>query len=162
MKEHYAYGHRRVATELCMNHKKVGRIMNLYNLRPKVSRKHKPNKKDDLENPDSTVKNILNTICPTAPNTVWVGDFTYFWFHGRFWYLATVIDIHTREILGWHFASHHTASLVTRAFEDAIKRTGTTPKYFHSDQGSEYLSESYEKLLMRHNTIASHSRKSSP
>ena len=93
---------------------------------------------------------------------MWAGDFTYLWFKDRFWYIATVIDIHTREIVGWHIANHHTTSLIIDAFGDAVRRTKTASKYFHSDQGSEYVAGAYESLLAEHQTASSHSHKSSP
>jgi putative transposase len=93
---------------------------------------------------------------------VWAGDFTYFWFIDRFWYLATVIDVHTREIVGWHVANHHTTALIMDAFQDAVRRTKTSPKYFHSDQGSEYVSGAYESLLRSHGTVPSQSSKGKP
>jgi transposase InsO family protein len=84
------------------------------------------------------------------------------WFVDRFWYVATVIDIFTREIVGWHIANHHTTALIMEAFSDATRRTKTASKYFHSDQGSEYVSGGYESLLAEHGTALSRSRKSSP
>lgn len=162
MAEHPAYGHRRIAWTLGVNKKAVIRIMKLHRLKPKIRRGWRPAKPDDLGRPETRVENILKLICPIRPNVVWAGDFTYLWYGGRFWYVATVIDVYTREIVGWHIANHHTTSLIVDAFRDAIRRTKTAPKYFHSDQGSEYLSGAYESLLSTYSTIPSHSRKSSP
>lgn len=162
MCEHQAYGHRRVAIALGINHKKIRRVMKLYGLKPQIRRKVRPDKPDDEKCEETRVKNILKMLCPVQPNIVWAGDFTYFWFIDRFWYLATVIDIYTREIVGWHIANHHTTALITDAFTDAARRTTATPQYFHSDQGSEYTSGNYAALLHNHNTIPSHSKKSSP
>ena len=162
MEEHPAYGARRVGWALHMNRKKTQRLMRLHGLKPKIRRGFRLVKLDDLGRPESKVENILKTICPIQKNIVWAGDFTYFWFIDRFWYLATVIDIHTREIIGWHVANHHTTSLIIDAFQDAARRTGIAPKYFHSDQGSEYVSGAYESLLASYGTQPSHSRKGSP
>lgn len=162
MDEHKAYGHRRVAWELQRNHKAVGRIMKKHGLKPKLRRGFKPLKLDDLGRPETHVTNILSILCPIEPNYIWAGDFTYLWFHDRFWYLATVIDVYTREIVGWHMANHHTTSLIMEAFNDAVRRQGCAPKFFHSDQGSEYVSGSYESLLAAHGTQGSHSRKGRP
>lgn len=162
MAEHPAYGARRVAWALGMNRKKAKRLMRHYGLKPKIRRGFRLVKLDDLERPETRIENILKMICPIQPNVVWAGDFTYFWFIDRFWYLATVIDVFTREIVGWHVANHHTTSLIVEAFQDATRRTGTVPKYFHSDQGSEYVSGAYESLLASYGTTPSHSRKSSP
>lgn len=162
MRKHQAYGHRRVAIALGINHKKTQRVMKLYGLKPLIRRGVRPNKPNDQKCEETQVKNILKMLCPIQPTIVWAGDFTYFWFIDRFWYLATVIDIHTREIVGWHIANHHTTSLIIDAFIDAVRRTQKSPQYFHSDQGSEYTSGTYGLLLSSHNTIPSHSTKSSP
>lgn len=162
MAEHPAYGHWRVALALRMNHKKASRLMNKFGLKPRLRRGSRLVKLDDLGRPETAVENILKVICPIRGNVVWAGDFTYLWFIDRFWYVATVIDIHTREIIGWHVANHHTTALIMEAFADAVRRTGVSPQYFHSDQGSEYVSGAYESLLQSYGTIPSHSRKGSP
>lgn len=162
MEEHPAYGARRIAWTLGVNRKKTKRLMHLYGLKPKLRRGFRLIKLDDLGRPETQVTNILKVICPIRPNTVWAGDFTYMWFIDRFWYVATVIDAYTREIVGWHIANHHTTGLIIDAFGDAVRRTGTAPKYFHSDQGSEYVSGAYESLLASYDTEPSHSRKGSP
>ena len=162
MAEHPAYGHRRVALALGMNHKKIQRLMSKYGLKPRLRRGFRMVKPEDLGKPETRVENVLKLLCPIQPHVVWAGDFTYLWFVDRFWYVATVIDIWTREILGWHIANHHTTALIIDAFQDALRRTNTHPTYFHSDQGSEYVSGAYESLLEQHGTAPSHSRKSSP
>lgn len=162
MSEHPAYGHRRVAIALGLNHKKTNRLMRKFHRVPKLRRGFRPVKPDDLGRPETHVINILRLLCPLRPNVVWAGDFTYFWFMDRFWYLATVIDVRTREIVGWHVANHHTTALIIEAFKDAVRRTGTAPDYFHSDQGSEYVSGGYESLLTGHGTVPSQSRKGCP
>lgn len=162
MQEHPAYGHRRIALVLSMNHKKIARIMKQYGLQPAVQRKRRPHKPADEKQPEIQRINVLKLLCPLYRNIVWVGDFTYFWFQGRFWYLATVMDVYTREVIGQYIGNHHTTALIQNAFTDAVQNTQSTPTYFHSDQGSEYRSESYQKLLKQHNTTPSYSNKSSP
>lgn len=163
MNEHPAYGSRRVAIALQINRKAVKRIMQLFGLKPKIRRGWKPTKPEDLNRPETRVENVLRVTCPIRANVVWAGDFTYLWFVDRFWYVATVIDVYTREIVGWHIANHHTTALIMEAFNDAVRRTKTAaPTYFHSDQGSEYVSGAYESLLEEYGTSPSHSRKSSP
>lgn len=162
MEDHPAYGHRRIATTLQVNHKKTNRLMKKFGLKPRIRRGGRLTKPDDMNRPETRVENILKAICPIAPNMVWAGDFTYLWFQDRFWYVATVIDVFTREIVGWHIANHHTTALIMEAWSDAVRRMGVAPTYFHSDQGSEYVSGAYESLLAMHRTTPSHSRKSSP
>lgn len=162
MNTNKAYGHRRIAIALGMNKKRINRVMRKFGLLPKVRRARQPSKPDDIGKKELNKENIALRLCPIKSNVVWAGDFTYFWFAGRFWYLATVIDVCTREIVGWHIANHHTTALIVKAFKDAVARTGKTPIWFHSDQGSEYVSGSYELLLAGYNVIPSQSRKSSP
>ncbi len=162
MTEHPAYGARRVAWALGMNRKKTKRLMRLHHLKPAIRRGFRLVKPDDQNRLETRVENILKVSCPLWANIIWAGDFTYLWFGDRFWYVATAIDIRTREIVGWHIANHHTTALIIDAFQDAVRRTGTAPKYFHSDQGSEYVSGAYESLLEAHGTKPSHSRKSCP
>ena len=162
MAEHPAYGHRRIAIALQLNKKQIRRIMRLHGLKPKLRRGQRPVKPDDHNRPATQVINILQLLCPLKPNVIWAGDFTYLWFLGQFWYVATVIDVYTREIVGWHIGNHHTTALISEVFLDAVRRTGTAPQWFHSDQGSEYVSGTYMMVLQIYDTIPSHSRKSSP
>lgn len=162
MEQHPAYGHRRIATALQINHKKTSRLMKRFGLKPRIRRGCHPVKPEDANRPETRVENMLQVLCPLRLNIVWAGDFTYLWFQDRFWYVATVIDIFTREIVGWHIANHHTTALIMDAYQDALRRTGKSAMYFHSDQGSEYVAGAYESLLARHGTRPSHSRKSSP
>lgn len=162
MEEHPAYGARRIGWALHMNRKKTKRLMVKHGLKPKIRRGFRLVKQDDLGRPETKIENILKVICPLRKNIVWAGDFTYIWFIDRFWYVATVIDVFTREIIGWHIGNHHTTSLIIDAFQDAARRTGTAPTYFHSDQGSEYVSGAYESLLTSYNATSSNSRKGCP
>jgi transposase InsO family protein len=162
MEEHPAYGSRRVALHLGMNRKPVARVMRIFGLLPRVRRGVRFVKPDDLGRPETLIPNVLLALCPIRANVVWAGDFTYLWHVDRFWYVATVIDVFTREIVGWHVANHHTTALIMEAFKDAVRRTGAAPTWFHSDQGSEYVAGAYESLLDLYGTTASQSRKGSP
>lgn len=163
MNDNPAYGHKRIAIALKINRKCVRRVMNKYGLRPRLCRRRKvPVKPEDIGQEEVKIPNVLKQLCPIRENVVWAGDFTYLWFFGMFWYVATVIDVYTREIIGWHIGNHHTYALIAEAFKDAVNRTKATPLYFHSDQGSEYVSGSYAALLKIHQVIASFSKKSSP
>lgn len=162
MVEHPAYGSRRVAVALGLNRKAAKRVMRAFGLKPRIRRGARFSKPDDLGRPETLIPNVLKALCPIGMNVVWAGDFTYLWFVDRFWCAATVIDVFTREIVGWHIANHHTTALAIEAFKDAARRTGEAPKRFHSDQGSEYVAGAYESLLAAYGAAASQSRKSSP
>jgi len=157
-----SYGHKRIALELKLNKKRILRVMKKFHLMPKRRRGVKFIKPDDLGKPETKYLNLIETFCPIKPNIIWVGDFTHIRFKDSWVYLATVMDIYTREIIGWHLSTNHTADLIIEAFSDAVERRKTTPVYFHSDQGSEYTGDEYLSLLDHSGIIISMSRKSSP
>jgi len=72
----------------------------------------KPRKDADLGNLATKVPNLAKTLCSIRPNVLWAGDFTDLLWHGGFVYVATVLDIHVREIVGWHIGLRHTTDLV--------------------------------------------------
>lgn len=161
MTQHPAYGYRRVALALGMNKKPIRRVMKLFNLKPSIKRNH-PFKPLDQNKASTTIPNHLARLCPIQPNVVWAGDFTYFWFQNQWYYLATVIDVYTREIVGWHISTHHTTALIKQALLDAIQHRKTTPQLFHSDQGSEYTSAAYLATLACYDIQPSHAQKGCP
>jgi putative transposase len=88
---------------------------------------------------------VGRSFLPMFPNTLWYGDVTYIWIVDRFWYLATVIDAATKELLGWAFADHMRTELVSDALHAAVRRRGAIGAglIFHSDRGSQYTSDEY-------------------
>jgi putative transposase len=163
MVKHRSYGYRRIAIELKVNHKRVLRVMNLFNLRakrlPKMPVKSKDKGFVEVEN----ASNLIIKLEINRPNQVWAADFTYLYFFTRFYYLATVIDAFTREIIGYQISNRHNTKLVADALFDAIKkRKNTIPEIFHSDQGSEYRSKYFSKLLKERKIKISMSKKASP
>jgi putative transposase len=92
---------------------------------------------------------VNRCFLPPAPDMVWYGDVTYIWIRDRFWYLATVLDASTKELLGWAFADHMRTGLVVEALEAAIRRRGARIPpglIFHSDRGSQYTSVEYGQV----------------
>lgn len=124
-----AYGHRRIAIELGIGKKRVRRVMKLYGIKP-YKRKARWTKKKDWGKPPSKYPNLIKGSCPLKPNIVFTGDFTRLIWNGKIIYLATFIDLFTREIVGWSISTKHTAELVIEAFLDAI-RTGGKPLIVH-------------------------------
>lgn len=84
-------------------------------------------------------------------------------FKGRFLYLATFMDLFTREIIGWHISNTHNKRLVIQAFLDSlVNRDFQKPIFIHSDQGVEYASKDYIKLTQSFGVQISMSSKASP
>lgn len=159
---HPAYGHKRIALEFPLNHKRILRVMKKYGIKPYRRRARKPRKKEDEGKDTTRWKNEIIGLCPIRPNVVWASDFTYILFMGKFIYLATIIDVYTREIIGWNISTKHDTKLVLGALKHAVERTGTIPIYLHSDQGSEYDAKTYEEYVLGKGIIISMSAKASP
>lgn len=161
LSEHPSYGHKRLAMHLQRNKKCVLRVMKKFGIKPYRRRTRRPCKPGDLGKNPLNVANWAKALCPLRRSVLWASDFTYLWFHGRFWYLATVIDVFSREIVGFSFSGRHDSELVLGALRDALRKH-PAPAYLHSDQGSEYQSYAYFDLLKFHHIQASFSAKASP
>lgn len=159
---HPSYGHKRIALEFGLNNKRIRRVMKKYGLKPYRKRAKKLRKKEDEGKEEVKWKNEIIGFCPIKPNIVWASDFTYIKFQGRFIYLATIIDVYTREIIGWNISTKHDTKLVLGAIEHAIERTGKVPFFLHSDQGSEYDAKIYEDYVLGKGIVLSMSHKASP
>jgi putative transposase len=105
--------------------------------------------------------NVLNREFAAAlPDRRWVADFTYIWTGEGWLYLAVVLDLYSRRVVGWSMQSRMTAELVADALLMAIWRRGwPTDLLHHSDQGSQYISEEFQRLLADHHILCSMSRR---
>ncbi|WP_139269995.1 IS3 family transposase [Pseudomonas aeruginosa] len=112
-----------------------------------------------VERPD--IPNRLNREFATEhPNQVWCGDITYVWAQGRWHYLAAVLDLHTRRVIGWVFSAKPDAELVIKALDMAYEQRGKPQQVlFHSDQGSQYASRLFRQRLWRYRMQQSMSRR---
>ena len=162
LSKHKSYGHKRIAIELKLNKKRILRVMKKYGIKPYRRRASTPRKKEDEGKKAVKWKNEIIGFCPIKPYIVWASDFTYIKFQGSFIYLATIIDIYTREVIGWNISTRHDTKLVLGALTHAIERTGKVPIFLHSDQGSEYDAKAYEDYLLKRGIIISMSNKNSP
>jgi transposase InsO family protein len=139
--EHPAYGCRRIAITLGIGKNRVHRVMMKFGIQPKI-RHRKP--AYGRKTSTSGIPNRTQGISPIAPNVIWNGDFTEFWFHGTKLFLATVIDRFTREVVAWQIGLHHTTRLILDVLEEAVRKRAGAPYIFHSDQGSEYCHRTVE------------------
>ncbi|MBH4063564.1 IS3 family transposase [Pseudomonas aeruginosa] len=116
-------------------------------------------KQATVERPD--IPNRLNREFATEhPNQVWCGDITYVWAQGRWHYLAAVLDLHTRRVIGWAFSAKPDAELVIKALDMAYEQRGKPQQVlFHSDQGSQYASRLFRQRLWRYRMHQSMSRR---
>ncbi|MCD5997572.1 IS3 family transposase [Pseudomonas sp. CDFA 602] len=107
------------------------------------------------------IPNILNREFDVpAPNQVWCGDITYIWAQGKWHYLAVVLDLCTRRVVGWALSEKPDADLVIKALDMAYEQRGRPQGLlFHSDQGSQYASRLFRQRLWRYRMRQSMSRR---
>ena len=141
------------------NRKTVAASQKRQQLRAKAARKFKAttNSKHDLP----VAANLLNQdFTATAPNRKWVGDITYLWTDEGWLYLAVVIDLYSRLVVGWAIAERMTADLACHALTMALwRRKMPTDVIVHSDRGSQYCSTAYQSLIEKHQLQCSMSAK---
>lgn len=143
LSKHPSYGHRRLALNLKINKKKILRVMRLFGIKPYRRRTRKYRKTKDYS---AIYPNLLQLLpFPDKANQIWASDFTYLPFHGEWIYLATIMDIYDRKIVGWSLLTSHTAQLTVSALINAIEKSGL-PDIIHSDQGREYTARIYTQL----------------
>jgi transposase InsO family protein len=105
-------------------------------------------------------ENVLNRdFVADEPNKKWVGDITYIHTREGWLYLAVVMDLFSRKIIGWSMSDSLRKDLATDALHMAQLRRGVSPMLFHSDQGVQYASGSFQGMLEKDNVIASMSRR---
>jgi len=127
--------------------KRVERLMREAGLRARVVRvtRRQPGLKRFKAKGDNL---RLDMEAPTATNQVWVGDVTYLKLNGQWQYLATVMDLYSRRIIGWSLSSTRTTELTCSALTYALrKRRYPTDIVFHTDRGIEYMGANFQKLL---------------
>ena len=105
--------------------------------------------------------NVLDrNFAAGRPNQRWVADFTYIWTGEGWLFLAVVLDLFSRRVVGWSMQARMTADLVSNALLMAIWRRGWPVELLHhSDQGSQYTSEDFQRLLADHGILCSMSRR---
>lgn len=158
------YGSRRLSAALRAQGLNIGRhrcrtLMKANGLRPRWRRKfiHTTDSKHNLPVASNTLDRRFS---PDRANVAWVSDLTYIRTRSGWMYLAAVMDLYSRRIVGWAMAPAMPAQLVCDALQMAIvSRRPSKGLIVHSDRGSQYASADHAKLLQRHGLVASMSRK---
>ena len=158
------YGSPRVHAELRrggfdVSRKRVIRIMQRLGLRARRPRKWKTT---TVSTPGATVapNRLKRDFTAKAPNEVWTADITYVWTWEGLLYLAAIVDLFSRRVVGWAAADHMRVDLVLEAFDKAVlSRRPPAGLMFHSDRGSQFTSHRFLKALADHVMVASMSRR---
>jgi putative transposase len=157
------YGYRKITLDLreggetCSRHR-VRRLMKAEGLRAQVGYGSKPRQRGG---PAGVVGNVLNRdFAPDAPNAVWVTDITYIRTYEGWLFLSAVMDLYSRQIVGWATSATMTSDLVLQALVAAVWRRKPGPGVMvHSDQGSQFTSSDWQSFLKAHRMLPSMSRR---
>jgi len=142
-----------------ISQKTVARWMKEEGIRSKTKKKHKPASSSPHQLP--TYPNLLEQqFNAEKPNQIWVADITYIWTAEGWLYLASIMDLFSRRIVGWAISERMNRQLVMQALERAVQKRQPPPGLIHhSDQGSQYASHDYQAMLRKYGTKTSMSRK---
>ena len=166
LEHRHRYGYRRITAELRrrgfqVNHKRVARLMrtdNLLAVQPKAFIAT-TDSRHDLE----VYLNLAGRMKLSGINQLWVADFTYIRLKCEYVYLAVVLDVYSRKVVGWALERAMTARLPLWALERAIAQRQPEPGLVHhSDRGVQYASAQYMRVLANHGLLPSMSRPGNP
>jgi len=147
------------AQGISVSRKRVARLMREAGLKAKSRRKYKATTDSNHSLP--IAPNLLKRDFEVdRPNAVWVSDITYIWTRQGWMYLAVILDLYSRKVVGWSLAERMTASLICDAIDAAVRlRRPGEGLVFHSDRGSQYASKVFRRRLWRNRMRQSMSRK---
>jgi transposase InsO family protein len=159
-----SYGRPRMTMELKeagldVGERRVGRLMKINGIRPVRTRKHKvtTNSNHSL----GIAPNLLDgDFAADMPNRKWAGDISYIWTSEGWLYLAVILDLHSRRVVGWAVSDRMKQDLAIRALDMAVNlRRPPKGCIFHSDRGSQYAAYDYQKKLQKYELVPSMSGK---
>lgn len=159
-----SYGRPRMTEELKeegfkVGHRRVGRLMRQNDIT--VARTHKFKATTDSAHSLTVAPNVLNRdFTASGPNQKWAGDITYIWTNEGWLYLAVIIDLYSRRVIGWAVSNRMKKDLAIRALQMAINLRNPPPGCIHhTDRGSQYCAHAYQKILTQNGFEVSMSRK---
>ena len=160
------YGYRRIHAELSDHGiicapSRVRRIMaerSLHAIQPKNFVPKTSDGRADKPSPNL----LADQPAPEAPDRVWVGDITFIPTTSGWLYLAVILDLCSRRVVGWSLADHMRSDLVLSALNQALETRSANGVIFHSDRGSQYGSSSFRTALLKAGMLQSMSSKANP
>jgi len=159
-----SYGRPRMTEELQelgfkVGHRRVGRLMRQNGIEAIRTRKYKVT--TDSNHSFAIAPNLLDRdFSATAPNQKWAGDITYIWTSEGWLYLAVILDLYSRRVIGWAVSNRMKRDLAIRALDMAVAlRQPPKDCIHHTDRGSQYCSHDYQKRLKKYGFLVSMSGK---
>ena len=154
-KSRETYGYLRITKSLrsmgfIINKKKVSRLMREMDISGLQTRRFRPKTTLSQHNYPITPNLVRRNFLPERRNQVWASDITYIQINNTWVYLCVVIDLASREVVGWSLENHMRVELVLKATQSALKYRGlenVKELIFHSDRGSQYASNTFQKYL---------------
>lgn len=133
-----------------VGHRRIGRLMSENGIEVKRNKKFKAT--TDSNHAFNIAPNLLNRdFHADAPNQKWAGDISYVWTREGWLYLAVILDLHSRRVIGWAVSNRMKRDLAIRALNMAIAlRRPPKGCIHHTDRGSQYCSHDYQKILRQH------------
>jgi len=159
------YGVRRIWPDLLawgyeVGRERVARLMRQEGIQARQPRRRLPRDQGERLTHALAPNTLNRTFSADQPNQRWTADFTYIWATEGWLYVAVVIDLFSRRVVGWSMKARMTADLVTDALLMAIWRRGPAERLLHhSDQGSQYTSDTFQRLLAEYGIECSMSRR---
>lgn len=157
--KHPAYGHKRLALELKVNKKRILRVMKIFGIKPPRRKIHYYTTRSTSNH---SYTNLIKDLKPIKPHELWCSDLSYIKFQSKFWYLATIVDVVTRQVVAVQMGKYHSSELVLTTIRQAITNTRKAPQIFHSDQGTEFMAKVCTDYLEGLGVKISASDKASP
>lgn len=159
------YGTRRIKKKLetlyalILSRRRIGHIMKKLGIKSKTKQKFRISTTDSNHRYNLSPNRLNQNFHATSPDTIYVGDMTYISTQEGWLYLATVIDLYSRKIVGWSMDETMTSTLVNDALLMALQtRSPQKGLIWHTDRGTQYASDSHRTLLKEYNILQSMSR----
>lgn len=156
--ENPSYGHKRLSMALGYGKNRILRIMKKFGIKP--PRRKIKGKWLTVSIDNCHYTNLIKDIVPVKPDQIFVSDLTYLNYRELEFYLATVEDIFTREVVSFDLSDKHDSTLSFSVIKEAVDKN--KPEYFHSDQGTEFMARIVIDYLEQHGVRVSVSDKASP
>jgi transposase InsO family protein len=166
VQEFPGYGQRRVTKQLQreglqVNHKRIRRLMVEMNIQCQQPRAYRST--TNSKHKYQRYPNLIIGIIPTAPNQIWVADITFIHLSCECVYLAAILDLFSRKVIGYSLAQSLNASFAIDALKMAVKSRHPLPGCIHhSDQGAQYAATEYVDILKEHGILSSMSAQGNP
>jgi putative transposase len=158
-KQHPSSGHKRLGMHLKINPKRIRRVMKKFGIKVPRRKVHHYCTKSTSHH---TYTNLIKQYVSKQEHARWCSDVSFLKYEGRFWYLITIVDVFTRQVVAADIGKKHDSWLTLSVIKQAVVNAKTVPEIFHSDQGTEFMAKRCTDYLESLGVRVSASDKASP